>query len=316
MASARVRHILATAASAGAVLAIAACGASPTATPAANQRQLQQQPPAVAAPTGTVPVDDAPAAAGTGDKASALKVVEAGALGSVVVNGAGKTLYRFDKDTPKPPKSNCADTCAEAWPPATISDAATYEGVDKALVGTIDRPDGIKQLTIGGWPMYEYAKDVKAGDITGEAVGGTWWASAPNGARAKDLGKAAAPGTTVLKAMDVKPFGKVLADSKGFTLYRFEKDGVNPKTSACNGECAKLWPPVKAEDNIVAEGIDKSIIGSVTRDDGTKQLTVGGWLVYNYAKDTAPCQSNGEGVGGTWFVSAPDGKKANAKVAK
>jgi predicted lipoprotein with Yx(FWY)xxD motif len=316
MASARVRHILATAASVGAVLAIAACGASPTATPAANQRQLQQQPPAVAAPTGTVAVDDAPAAAAAGDKASALKVVEAGALGSVVVNGEGKTLYRFDKDTPKPPKSNCVDNCATLWPPATISDTATYEGVDKALVGTIDRPDGVKQLTIGGWPMYEYSKDAKAGDIAGEAVGGTWWASAPNGARAKDLGKAAAPGTTVLKAMDVKPFGKVLADAKGFTLYRFEKDGVNPKTSVCNGECAKLWPPVKAEDNIVAEGIDKALIGSITRDDGTKQLTVGGWAVYNYAKDTAPCQSNGEGVGGTWFVSAPDGKKANAKIAK
>ncbi|MBP2324641.1 putative lipoprotein with Yx(FWY)xxD motif [Kibdelosporangium banguiense] len=315
MASARVRHILATAAAVGAVLATAACGASPTATPAANQRQLQQQPPAVAAPTGTVAVDDAPAAAageGDGDKASALKTVEAGALGSVVVNGAGKTLYRFDKDTPKPPVSNCKDACAQTWPPATISDAATFEGVDKALIGTIDRPDGIKQLTIGGWPQYEYAKDAKAGDITGEAVGGTWWASAPNGARAKDIGKAAAPGTTVVKAMDVKPFGKVLADSKGFTLYRFEKDGVNPKTSACNGECAKTWPPVKAEDNIVAQGIDKSLIGSVTREDGTKQLTVGGWLVYNYIKDTAPCQANGEGVGGTWFVAAPDGKKANA----
>jgi predicted lipoprotein with Yx(FWY)xxD motif len=313
MASPRVRHILATAAAVGAVLATAACGASPTATPAANQRQLQQQPPAVAAPTGTVAVDDAPA---TGAANAALKATEAGALGTIVVNGEGKTLYRFDKDVNKPPKSNCIDACAAAWPAATISDAATYEGVDKALIGTIDRPDGVKQLTIGNWPMYTYAKDAKAGDVTGEAVGGTWWAAAPNGARAKDLGKAAAPGTTVVKAMDVKPFGKVLADSKGFTLYRFEKDGVNPKTSVCNAECAKLWPPVKAEDNIVAEGIDKALIGSITRDDGTKQLTVGGWAVYNYAKDTAPCQSNGEGVGGTWFVSAPDGKKANAKIAK
>ncbi|MFC0108083.1 hypothetical protein [Kibdelosporangium aridum] len=316
MASARVRHILATAAAVGAVLATAACGASPTATPAANQRQLQQQqPPTVAAPTGTVPVDDAPAGNAAGS-AAGLKATESATLGTILTDAEGKTLYRFDKDTPKPPKSNCVDACAKAWPPVVFSDNMTLEGVDKAMVGSIDRPDGTKQLTVGNWPMYYYEKDAKAGDTTGEAVGGTWWVSAVNGARAKDVGKAAAPGTTVLKAMDVKPFGKVLADAKGFTLYRFEKDGVNPKTSTCNGECAKLWPPVKAEDNIVAEGIDKSLIGSVTRDDGTKQLTVGGWLVYNYAKDTAPCQSNGEGVGGTWFVSAPDGKKAKDKIGK
>lgn len=312
MASAKVRHILATAAALGAVLVTAACGASPTATPAANQRALGQQPPA---PTGTVAIDDAPAAAG-GAGNTALKAAESPTLGTILTDGDGMTLYRFDKDGNKPPKSACLDACAQAWPPATISDAATFEGVDKAMIGTIDRPDGIKQLTVGNWPMYKFAKDEKAGDVKGEAVQGTWWAAAPNGTRAKDKAKAAAPGTTVVKAMDVKPFGKVLADGEGFTLYRFDKDTINPAASNCNGDCAKTWPPVPANDNIVAEGIDKSLVGSITRADGTKQLTVGNWPVYRYIKDTAPCQSNGEGVGGTWFVSAPDGKKAKDKIAK
>lgn len=311
MASARARHILATAAAVGAVLATAACGASPTALPAANQKQLQQQPPAVAAPTGTVPVDDASAASpGVGN--NALKTAQSGALGTIVVNGEDRAIYRFDKDTNKPPKSNCVDKCVEAWPPVPFAEGMTLEGIDKALIGSIDRPDGTKQLTIGNWPAYAYAKDAKPGDVTGEAVQGTWWAMAPNGARAKDIGKAAAPGTTVLKAMDVKPFGKVLADAKGFTLYTFDKDTEG--ASNCNGECATLWPPVKAEASIVAEGVDKALVGSITRQDGSKQLTVAGKPVYNYAKDTAPCQSNGENVGGVWFVAAPDGTKAKDKL--
>ncbi|MCE7001854.1 hypothetical protein LWC34_03240 [Kibdelosporangium philippinense] len=314
MASARVRHILATAAAVGAVLATAACGASPTATPAANQRQLQQQPPTVAAPTGTVPVDDAPTgnAAGT----SGLKATESGALGTILTDAEGKAIYRFDKDTPKPPKSNCADACEKAWPIVAFNENMTLEGVEKAQIGSIDRPDGKKQLTVAGWPAYYYEKDTKAGDVTGEAVGGVWWTMAPNGTRAKDKVKAAAPGTTVVRAMDVKPFGKVLTDDKGFTLYIFDKDTKDPSASNCDGDCAKAWPPLKAEDNIIAEGVDKSLIGSVTRKDGTKQVTVAGSPVYRFAKDTAPCQANGEGVQGVWFVAGTDGKKAKDKLKK
>nr|WP_042187178.1 hypothetical protein [Kibdelosporangium sp. MJ126-NF4]CEL17871.1 Orf21; putative lipoprotein [Kibdelosporangium sp. MJ126-NF4]CTQ90905.1 Orf21; putative lipoprotein [Kibdelosporangium sp. MJ126-NF4] len=310
MASPRVRHILATAAAVGAVLATAACGASPTAVPAANQRQLEQQP---AAPTGTVPVDDAPPAKATTVGTSGLKAAESTALGTILADAEGKTLYRFDKDTAKPPKSNCADTCAKAWPPAPASDNLTLEGVDKAMVGSIDRADGTKQLTVAGWPMYYYEKDTKAGDTTGEAVGGAWWVAAPNGTRAKDKVKAAAPGTTVVRAMDVKPFGKALTDDKGFTLYIFTDDTKNPSASNCNGDCATKWPPLKAEDNIIAEGVDKSLVGSVTRQDGSKQVTVNGWPVYRFNKDTAPCQANGEGVGGKWFVAAPNGTKAKDK---
>jgi predicted lipoprotein with Yx(FWY)xxD motif len=298
----------------GAVLLSAACGSSPTAAPAAQAKPLAQ-PPAVAAPTGTVAVDDASTAAGAGAgagtaAASGLKTAQAGELGTIVTDAEGFTLYRFDKDTGKPPKSNCADACAQTWTPATLAEGAKVEGIGEGLVGALDRADGIKQLTIGGWPMYRYSKDAKAGDVTGEAVGGTWWAAAPTGGKAKDLAQASAPGTTVVRAMNVKPFGKVLTDGQGFTLYRFDKDTVNPSKSNCEGACAQTWPIVKAEDNIVADGVDKALVGSVTRSDGTKQLTVGGWPVYRYIKDTAVCQTKGEGVGGTWFVAAPDGKKA------
>jgi predicted lipoprotein with Yx(FWY)xxD motif len=316
----RVRHILAGAVALGAVLATAACGSSPATTQAANARALAQ-PPATTQPTGTVAIDDPPPSGSSsgspaGAANNALKTADAGALGTIVTNGAGMTLYRFDKDTNKPPKSACVDACVATWPPATITDDAQFQGVDKAQVGSIDRPDGIKQLTIAGWPMYTYSKDAKAGDTTGEAVGGTWWVAAPNGTRAKDKVKPAPPGTTVIRAMDVKPFGKIATDSNGMTLYRFDKDTINPSVSNCSGECANTWPILKAEDNIVAEGIDKALVGSITRADGAKQLTLAGWPMYRYIKDTKVCQTNGEGVGGTWFVAAPDGKKAKDKLAK
>jgi predicted lipoprotein with Yx(FWY)xxD motif len=307
----RLREAMVGAVALGAVLLSAACGASPATTNAANAKDLAEP---AAAPTGTIAIDDAAPAAGAQN--AGLKTMDAGTLGTVVTNAQGMTLYRFDKDKSQPPTTACVDACAKSWPPATLTDDASLEGVDKSLIGTLDRPDGIKQLTIANWPMYTYSKDAKAGDTTGEAVGGTWWSAAPNGTRAKDKIKPAAPGQTIIRAMDVKPFGKIATDDKGFTLYRFDKDTVNPSVSNCNGDCAKAWPPIKAEDNIVAEGIDKSLVGSITRADGTKQLTLNGWPMYRYAKDTKVCQTNGEGVGGTWFVAAPDGKKAKDKVAK
>lgn len=113
-----------------------------------------------------------------------------------------------------------------------------------------------------------------------------------------------------LAVQDSKKLGKVLTDSEGFTLYRFDKDTANPPKSTCEGECAAIWPVVAAGNATAAAGTDADLLGEVSRADGTSQLTVDGWPMYRYAKDTAPGQVNGQGVGGTWFAAAPDGKKA------
>ncbi|WP_234316918.1 SCO0930 family lipoprotein [Streptomyces sp. NRRL S-15] len=113
-----------------------------------------------------------------------------------------------------------------------------------------------------------------------------------------------------LAVWDSKKLGKVLTDSEGFTLYRFDKDTSEPPTSNCDGDCAKVWPAVPAQGAEAAAGTDASLIGEVTRSDGTKQLTVAGWPMYRYAEDTGPGDAGGQGVGGTWFAAAPDGKKA------
>ncbi|MFI9650378.1 SCO0930 family lipoprotein [Streptomyces sp. NPDC052040] len=104
--------------------------------------------------------------------------------------------------------------------------------------------------------------------------------------------------------------GKIVTDGAGFTLYRFDQDTAEPSKSSCDGDCAKTWPPVPADGASAASGVDASLLGEVTRADGTKQLTVAGWPMYRYAKDTKAGDANGEGLKGAWFATAPDGKKA------
>lgn len=106
-------------------------------------------------------------------------------LGRIVTDANGMTLYRFDKDTAKPPQSNCADACAKAWPPVLVTQKPVVQGIDPGLIGTVKRADGAEQLTLAGWPLYRFAKDTKAGDINGQGVQGTWFVAAPDGKKAK-----------------------------------------------------------------------------------------------------------------------------------
>ncbi|MGW6732736.1 hypothetical protein [Streptomyces sp. NPDC055013] len=115
-----------------------------------------------------------------------LSASQAGDLNPVVVNGAGFTLYRFDKDTANPSRSNCAGECATTWPPVLVAPGGKIfiDGVDKSDVGVVKRADGNLQVTVGGWPVYRFSKDLKPGDTNGQGVGGTWFGVTPDGKKA------------------------------------------------------------------------------------------------------------------------------------
>ncbi|SDH06624.1 Predicted lipoprotein with conserved Yx(FWY)xxD motif [Lentzea fradiae] len=104
-------------------------------------------------------------------------------VGWFVTDADGLPLYRFDRDTPKPSKSNCEGECAQQWKPVLADKAPMATGVDPISMGVLTRPDGTKQLTIAGWPQYTYAEDKGAGDMKGQGKGGVWWVTAPNGAK-------------------------------------------------------------------------------------------------------------------------------------
>ena len=100
-------------------------------------------------------------------------------LGQVIVDDKGYTLYLFEKDTG--PTSTCVDACAKAWPPATVTGTPTAgTGVTGALT-TTTRPDGTTQIVLAGHPLYRFAADTAPGDVTGQDVGGTWYAVSPAG---------------------------------------------------------------------------------------------------------------------------------------
>ncbi|AWT46749.1 MULTISPECIES: SCO0930 family lipoprotein [Streptomyces] len=239
--------------------------------------------------------------------AGELTVADNPELGEVLTDSAGFTLYRFDKDTAEPPKSACDGDCAKAWPPVPADDATAGAGIDDSQLGEVTRADGSKQLTIGGWPAYRYAKDTKAGDVNGQGVGGTWYALAPDGKKAK---LSSLPGLSVRHDTNL---GDIIVDKNGMTVYRFLKDEAWPKpVSACTGACLAKWPavaPVEANDT---KGVKKKGLMSFTRPDGVKQQTVNCWPIYTFSGDKAPGDINGQGVGGTWYAVTPEGKPVGA----
>ena len=103
-------------------------------------------------------------------------------VGTVLVDGKGRTLYVFDRDHGG--QSACSGACAANWPPALASGAPAGKGVDKGKLGTIKRSDGGRQVTFAGHPVYRFSGDQAAGDTNGQgqnAFGGKWYAVAPSG---------------------------------------------------------------------------------------------------------------------------------------
>ncbi|MFE4644925.1 SCO0930 family lipoprotein [Streptomyces sp. NPDC056730] len=263
--------------------------------------------------------DTGAAGAAAAKPAGQLAVWDSKKLGEVLTDSEGFTLYRFDKDTASPPKSNCEGDCVKAWPVVAAGDAKAAAGTDATLLGEITRADGTKQLTVDGWPMYRYAKDTSPGDANGQGVGGTWFASAPDGKKAAVAGAGSGAGADVppagLPGLSVRKdpkLGDIVVDSKGMTVYRFTKDSAWPMKSACTGACLEKWPVVAPVDKNDTEGIIKKGFVTFDRPDGIKQQSIDCWPIYTFAGDTKPGDTNGQGVGGTWFAVSPDSKLVGA----
>ena len=103
--------------------------------------------------------------------------------------------------------------------------------------------------------------------------------------------------------------GTILTDSAGKSMYSFAADAKG--VSNCTGSCASYWPPVPVTGPVPKDpqGVTAKL-GELTRDDGTKQLTVDGMPMYTYVGDSAKGDTNGQGLnqsGGLWWVVATNG---------
>jgi len=121
----------------------------------------------------------------------------------------------------------------------------------------------------------------------------------------------ASPTSSVTVKTQNGPLGSYLADSSGRALYLFASD--TSSTSRCSGACAAAWPPLTAKGSVSAiDAASTADIATITRQDGTKQVTYAGHPLYYFAGDSSAGQTHGQGVdgfGALWWLVAPSGQK-------
>jgi predicted lipoprotein with Yx(FWY)xxD motif len=115
--------------------------------------------------------------------------------------------------------------------------------------------------------------------------------------------------TAVTVSTKTAKVGTVLAGRKGLTLYIFASD--KPGSSSCNGACAQVWSPLTGSAHASGKAVSADL-GTITRSDGTKQVTYKGHPLYYFAKDKDNGDAYGQGItsfGASWYVLAPSGNK-------
>jgi predicted lipoprotein with Yx(FWY)xxD motif len=116
-------------------------------------------------------------------------------------------------------------------------------------------------------------------------------------------------GTGILNVMEDTSGVMFLGNEAGKAVYINNNDTFD--TSTCYDACAQEWPPVlsaNGDTSAVGDGVDAAKVGTLTRTDGSVQLTYNGWPLYTYAVDTQSGDMLGQGMDGTWYLISPDGQ--------
>ena len=184
------------------------------------------------------------------------------ALGTILADPKGMTLYLFTNDTTKG-ESTCYDKCAQNWPPFTAKEPLSLPAEMKGELSTIERTDGTTQVAYNGIPLYYFAKDIAAGQTNGQEVGDVWYVvrpgqqfgeeSAPAGTPAANLGTPAATGEVqvALTEMSVSASATTFKVGQTYTFVAtnqgtfehelvFEKVGDNDVPLVSNGTEVEL----------------------------------------------------------------------------
>jgi predicted lipoprotein with Yx(FWY)xxD motif len=119
-----------------------------------------------------------------------------------------------------------------------------------------------------------------------------------------------APAVAVVATRDVTPFGPILVNGAGDTLYAFTAD--NQSRVSCTGTCATFWPPdfVPAGGIVAGPGVNSSLLGSDADPTGGSVVSYNGWPLYTFSRDSGPGSTAGQGqsqFGGTFYVVSPSG---------
>jgi predicted lipoprotein with Yx(FWY)xxD motif len=266
---------------------------------------------------GTVAVDTASGATTTAT--GTVVSVGQSPYGSILTVGSGQfagySVYLFSRDAPG--HIACQTTVVAAvnvsctgsetdktadWPAVETSGAPIAgAGVKRGLLGTVYRKDlHASQVTYAGHPLYLFDMGPQqfAGANFVESVlpfppwRGIWYLVSPSTGRPA-TGQATVTPQTLVGGQSV--VSAVMFPGVGatpFTTYVYSKD--TPHHSACTGACALVWPPVLTVGRPqVAGGLSESLVGQITRADGTHQVTYHGQPLYFYSKEIPRVDAKG-----------------------
>jgi predicted lipoprotein with Yx(FWY)xxD motif len=143
------------------------------------------------------------ATSATHSSAAAVKAVNSAKFGMVLVGSNRHTLYRYTPDSKGVNRCSSVPACAKYWPRLLVKSSvkpAAGTGVKASLLGTIKATSTMRQVTYGGFPLYTFAGDTKAGQVNGQGFEKTWYVVNTNGALVKHAvsagsSPAPAPGT-------------------------------------------------------------------------------------------------------------------------
>lgn len=230
-------------------------------------------------------------------------------LGSILTDSLGKTLYYFTRDAKKD-TSFCTGGCAVTWPIFYSAKVSAATGLAAADFGTITRPDGKKQTTYKGWPLYYYISDVAAGDTKGEGVGTNWFVAKPDYAiMFIDNNLKGLDGVTYTsKYVPGTERVRYLVDAYGRTLYFFSRDSLlKNKFTAPDFSNNAAWPVYTEALGRIPSTLKDSLFKSIDVF-GRKQLTYNGWPLYYFGRDSlirGLTRGVSSPVPGRWPVAVP-----------
>jgi predicted lipoprotein with Yx(FWY)xxD motif len=143
-------------------------------------------------------------------------------------------------------------------------------------------------------------------------------ACAPSGASVPATATSApAPPTTAqvtAKATNNAQLGNIVTDGNGRTVYVFMRDERN--RSNCAGSCPQTWSPLTATSPNAGDGLAANLLATITRDDGSTQVTYNGKPLYYYIGDTQAGETKGQNISNVWFTVSVDGGpvQSNASI--
>lgn len=215
------------------------------------------------------------------------------ALGSILTDSNGKTLYIFSKDTKA--NSECLGGCLDAWPIFYSQNLTTSTGLDASDFATITRADGELQTTYKGWPLHYFANDNAAGDTNGDDVANVWYVAKPDYslmyAKAQLVGHDGNNYTSTYDLGDEET--SYIINVNGKTMYTFSNDTNNTNNfTSSDFSNNVVWPIVEITLDQIPSILENNDFGTIDVH-GRTQLTYRGWPLYYFGQDTVRGDNKG-----------------------